>query len=123
MVTERFWETFPGPGMAIATILVAGFLLVYWLGAKGFCSYGCPYGAFFAIGDRVTILKQGRVVGSIDHECGTRRIGQLGGLKLKMPMTTLGAAAAAGEEAGDDAAGGAGLAADLQVPVGAAGGD
>jgi len=40
------------------------------------------------------------VVGSIDHECGTRQIGQLSGLKFRMPMTTLGAAAAAMSMAG-----------------------
>jgi ferredoxin len=30
------------------SLLVVGFLIVWWLGAKGFCTHGCPYGAFFA---------------------------------------------------------------------------
>jgi polyferredoxin len=34
--------------MAPLTLLVVGFLIVWWLGAKGFCTHGCPYGAFFA---------------------------------------------------------------------------
>lgn len=50
--TETFWATFPGPGIAALTILVDGFLIVYLLGAKGFCTYGCPYGAFFGLADR-----------------------------------------------------------------------
>lgn len=28
--------------------MVCGFAAVYFLGAKGFCTYGCPYGGFFA---------------------------------------------------------------------------
>lgn len=50
--TEQFWATFPGPLMGVLTLLVVGFLIVWWLGAKGFCTYGCPYGAFFAVADR-----------------------------------------------------------------------
>ena len=50
--TEEFWVTFPGPLMAVLTFLIVGFLIVYWLGAKSFCSYGCPYGAVFGVMDR-----------------------------------------------------------------------
>lgn len=52
LVTDDLWATFPGPLMAVGTLLVVGFLCVWWLGAKGFCTYGCPYGAFFAVADR-----------------------------------------------------------------------
>ena len=52
LTTENLWQTFPGPIMTIATVVVVGFLIVWWLGAKGFCTHGCPYGAFFAIADR-----------------------------------------------------------------------
>lgn len=52
LMTEDLWQTFPGWWMATLTVIVAGFLIVWWLGAKGFCNYGCPYGAFFAIADR-----------------------------------------------------------------------
>ncbi|MCA9727508.1 MAG: 4Fe-4S binding protein [Candidatus Eisenbacteria bacterium] len=57
LTTETFWATFPGPIIAILTILVDGFLVVYFLGAKGFCTYGCPYGAFFGLADRVAAGK------------------------------------------------------------------
>ena len=50
--TDDFWVTFPGPLMAILTFLIVGFLIVCWLGAKSFCSYGCPYGAVFGVVDR-----------------------------------------------------------------------
>jgi polyferredoxin len=53
MQTTRFWETFPGPGIAILTVVVGGFFVVWWLGSKGFCSYGCPYGAFFSLADQI----------------------------------------------------------------------
>lgn len=53
MQTTRFWETFPGPGIAILTVVIGGFFVVWWLGSKGFCSYGCPYGAFFGLADRI----------------------------------------------------------------------
>lgn len=51
--TDDLWATFPGPGIAVLTLLVDGFLIVWWLGAKGFCTYGCPYGALFGAADRV----------------------------------------------------------------------
>ncbi|MEO6708160.1 MAG: 4Fe-4S binding protein, partial [Planctomycetota bacterium] len=50
--TDEFWASFPGPGIAALTFVVDGFLIVYLLGAKGFCTYGCPYGAVFGFVDR-----------------------------------------------------------------------
>ncbi len=50
--TDALWETFPGPWMAGLTLAVDGFLLVYLFGAKGFCTYGCPYGALFGLAER-----------------------------------------------------------------------
>ncbi len=55
--SDDLWRTFPKWIMAPTTILVVGFLIVWWLGAKGFCTYGCPYGAFFAIADRVAPVR------------------------------------------------------------------
>ncbi|MCK5940945.1 MAG: 4Fe-4S binding protein [Planctomycetes bacterium] len=55
--TTELWETFPGPIMAVGSFLVVGFLIVWWLGAKGFCTYGCPYGAFFTLADRVAPVR------------------------------------------------------------------
>ncbi len=50
--TEDFWATFPNFWISVFTFAVCGFLIVLALGNKGFCSYGCPYGAFFGIADR-----------------------------------------------------------------------
>jgi len=47
LVTEDYWSTFAPPLVAIPFLFVCGFLTVYVLGAKGFCTYGCPYGGFF----------------------------------------------------------------------------
>ncbi len=57
MLTEDFWRTFPGPVFAVLTVLVCGFAVVYVLGAKGFCTYACPYGGFFGLLDNVSIGK------------------------------------------------------------------
>jgi tetratricopeptide (TPR) repeat protein/ferredoxin len=66
-VTE-FWRTFPPWYVAIPFLLVCGFAVVYFLGSKGFCTYGCPYGGFFAPMDRISI---GRIVVSDACEgCG-----------------------------------------------------
>ena len=48
LTTTTFWQTFPGLMVAIPFLLVCGFLVVYLLGMKGYCTYGCPYGGFFA---------------------------------------------------------------------------
>ena len=52
VTTTDFWKTFPSGLSAIIVIplflFICGFAVVYFLGAKGFCTYGCPYGGFFA---------------------------------------------------------------------------
>jgi polyferredoxin len=52
LATDDLWATFPGPWIAALTLLVDGALVVWLLGAKGFCTYGCPYGAVFGIAAR-----------------------------------------------------------------------
>lgn len=59
LVTAEFWATFPGPVIAILTILGCGFAIVYFLGSKGFCTYACPYGGFFGL---VEPLAPGRIL-------------------------------------------------------------
>lgn len=53
LTSDNLWTAFPGPGMAIATLLVCGGLMVYFLGSLSFCKYVCPYGALFALVDNV----------------------------------------------------------------------
>ncbi len=55
--TSQFWATFPGLIISILTLLAAGFGAVYFLGSKGFCTYACPYGAFFNVADRFAPLR------------------------------------------------------------------
>ena len=58
LTKTEFWETFPPLSVALLTFLVCGGLIVYFLGAKGFCTYACPYGAIFGAVDR---LAPGRI--------------------------------------------------------------
>jgi len=69
LVTGGFWDTFPSWGVAVPFLLVCGFATVYFLGAKGFCTYGCPYGGVFG---PVDSLSPGRIVVDSDkcHQCG-----------------------------------------------------
>lgn len=65
---QDFWATFPSWQVAIPFLFVIGFAIVYFLGSKGFCSYGCPYGGFFAPSD---LLAPGKIrVNNNCHECG-----------------------------------------------------
>ena len=52
-VTQDFWARFPSWPIALLTFAVCGFLIVYLLGNKGFCTYGCPYGGIFGVADQL----------------------------------------------------------------------
>jgi polyferredoxin/Tfp pilus assembly protein PilF len=67
--TENFWRNLPSPGVIALTFLVVGFLIVYVLGSRSFCRYGCPYGAVFGLADRIA---PGRIRLTKDcAQCGT----------------------------------------------------
>lgn len=53
LLTDDMWQTFPGVTMSVLSFIIAGFLVVYFLGNKGFCFYACPYGGFFGPVDRL----------------------------------------------------------------------
>lgn len=57
LTTDDLWRTFPGPVVSILTLLWVGALAVWFLGAKGFCTYGCPYGAVFGIAEKVSPVR------------------------------------------------------------------
>ncbi|MCH2134475.1 MAG: 4Fe-4S binding protein [Phycisphaerales bacterium] len=57
LTTSDFWATFPGVTVAIIFLGICGFATVYVLGAKGFCTYGCPYGGFFAPIDKAAPMR------------------------------------------------------------------
>ena len=65
LTTTEFWNTFPPPIIAIPFLLVCGFATVYVLGAKGFCTYGCPYGGFFKPLDRMSPMRV-----RVNENCG-----------------------------------------------------
>ena len=68
LVTTEFWATFPPWWVAIPFLFVCGFMTVYFLGSKGFCTYGCPYGGFFSLADKVA---PGRIrVTDACNQCG-----------------------------------------------------
>lgn len=52
LITTEFWATFPPVAVAIPFLFICGFMTVYFLGQKGFCTYACPYGGFFAVADK-----------------------------------------------------------------------
>ncbi|MHC4375387.1 MAG: 4Fe-4S binding protein [Planctomycetota bacterium] len=64
LTTDDLWARFPGPFITALTFLVCGFLMVWWLGSKGFCTYACPYGAVFGL---VEPLAPGRI--RVDDSC------------------------------------------------------
>lgn len=51
--TTDFWDRFPSWPIALLTFSVCGFLVVYLLGNKGFCTYACPYGGIFGLADQI----------------------------------------------------------------------
>ena len=68
LVTSNFWETFPTVAVAVPFLFICGFMTVYFLGSKGFCTYACPYGGFFSIADR---LSPGKIrVTDACNQCG-----------------------------------------------------
>lgn len=68
VMTTGFWDTFPQYGIAILTVLVCGVAMIHFLGPKGFCTFACPYGAFFGLTDKLAV---GRIRVTDDcHECG-----------------------------------------------------
>ncbi len=68
LVTSNFWETFPSVAVAIPFFFICGFMTVYFLGQKGFCTYACPYGGVFRLADR---LSPGKIrVTDACNQCG-----------------------------------------------------
>lgn len=52
-----FWDTFPTWPWAIVSVVFAGFAIIYFLGPKGFCTFACPYGAFFGLADKLALWR------------------------------------------------------------------
>jgi polyferredoxin/predicted negative regulator of RcsB-dependent stress response len=68
LITSDFWATFPPIAVAIPFLFICGFLIVYFLGSKGFCTYACPYGGIFGLVDK---LAPGKIrVTDACNQCG-----------------------------------------------------
>ena len=68
IMVEDFWATMPPWFIAVPFLIICGFACVYFLGAKGFCTYGCPYAAFFK---PIDTLAPVRIRVNDDcHQCG-----------------------------------------------------
>jgi ferredoxin len=52
-ITNDFWRNLPGFGITMLTFFTCGFGIIYFLGSRSFCQYVCPYGALFAMTDRI----------------------------------------------------------------------
>ncbi len=67
-VTNDFWRNLPGAGITLFTFFICGFLIIYLLGSRSFCQYACPYGALFAVADRIA---PGKIIKTADcSRCG-----------------------------------------------------
>src|SRR5262249_14356032 len=55
--TSNLLRSFPGLGMTLFTFAVCGFVIVYFLGSRSFCSYACPYGAIFSAAEQLSPLR------------------------------------------------------------------
>jgi polyferredoxin len=51
------WAFLPGFLIGTMTFFVDGFLIVYFLGKKGFCRFICPWGAFLKIPNSLALFK------------------------------------------------------------------
>ena len=68
LIVHDCWATMPPWHIAIIFLIVCGFVCVYFLGAKGFCTYACPYAGFFKPLDKIAITRI--VVSDACKQCG-----------------------------------------------------
>ena len=53
----NIWEFLPGYIIGTLTFIIDGFLIIYFLGRKGFCRFICPWGAFLKIPNSLALFK------------------------------------------------------------------
>jgi len=65
---DEFLADFPFGSGRYSFSFICGFMTVYFLGQKGFCTYACPYGGFFGLADK---LSPGKIrVTPACNQCG-----------------------------------------------------
>lgn len=57
LIVSDYWATMPPWEVAVVFLIVCGFVTVYFLGAKGFCTYACPYAGFFKPIDKIAPVR------------------------------------------------------------------
>lgn len=57
LISDDLWKGMPGVAIALPFLLVCGAATVYFLGARGFCRYGCPYGGVFAPLEQLSVAR------------------------------------------------------------------
>lgn len=62
-MTDDLWAGLPAVAVAAPFLMLCGFATVYFLGARGLCRYGCPYGGLFLPAEQAAA---GRVVVNAD---------------------------------------------------------
>ena len=61
MSYPEVWAFLPGVVIGVLTFIVDGFLIVYFLGRKGFCRFVCPWGAFLKLPTSLSTFKVRKV--------------------------------------------------------------
>ena len=62
----EIWAFLPGFVIGTLTFVVDGFLIVYFLGRKGFCRFLCPWGAFLKLPNSLAMFKVRNTGGCIE---------------------------------------------------------
>ena len=57
MNEPAIWAFLPGFIIGTLTFIIDGFLIVYFLGRKGFCRFICPWGAFLKLPNTIALFK------------------------------------------------------------------
>ena len=68
----QIWAFLPGFIIGSLTFIIDGFLIVYFLGRKGFCRFLCPWGAFLKLPNSLAMFKVRNTEGCIESgKCTT----------------------------------------------------
>ncbi|MBL9119852.1 MAG: 4Fe-4S binding protein [Phycisphaerae bacterium] len=57
LTSEHLWRGLPSAAVAIPFLLVCGGATVFFLGTRGFCRYGCPYGGAFSAAEPIAPMR------------------------------------------------------------------
>lgn len=81
LVSNDLWEGLPPVEVAVPFLIVCGFGMVWFLGARGLCRYGCPYGGLLLPVERIA---PGRIVvdASRCDQCGLCTAACTGGVRV-----------------------------------------